>query len=62
MLHTCRNEIITSTWLEDPDDRPTFAAIVQNLSIIFDLSETLTNDDSSIKDTDDTAESNDHVN
>ena len=62
MFYTCRNELISSTWLEDPDDRPIFATIVQNLSIICHLGETLTNDESCIKDTNDTAESNDHVN
>ena len=57
-----RNDIINSTWLEDPDDRPTFAMIVQNLNSICDFSEFSTTDESSIRDTDDAAESNDSVN
>ena len=61
-VHIYRNDIIKSTWLEDPDDRPTFAMIVQNLNSICDFSEISTTDESSIRDTDDTAESNDSVN
>jgi len=30
-----RNELIKSTWIEDPDERPTFATIVQELSRSF---------------------------
>ena len=33
----CRNELITSTWLENSDDRPTFFMIVQKLSGICNL-------------------------
>ena len=29
-----RNELITNTWLQNPNKRPTFAVIVQNLSNI----------------------------
>jgi len=43
-----RNEIIASTWLEDPEKRPTFAEIVQDLSNIHNF-------------TDDTAESNGYI-
>ena len=57
-LYLNRHEIITSTWLENPDERPTFAAIVQKLSsnftIIYELEDT-------IKDTEDTVESNGYI-
>ena len=46
-------------WLEDPEKRPTFAKIVQDLSSIYDFTETT--DEESIKDTDDTAEKNGYI-
>jgi len=43
-----RNELIKSTWIEDPDERPTFAAIVQELSRSFttvnEIEDTITDD------------------
>ena len=52
---------MTSTWLEKPDKRPTFAAIVQNFSNIYNF----TNDSNSDEDTsihvEDTAESNGYI-
>lgn len=47
-------------WLEDPEKRPTFAMVVQNLRNIHDFKET-TSDDESIKDTKDTPESNGYI-
>ena len=50
-----------STWLENPDKRPTFAVIVQNFSNIYNF----TNDSNSDEDTsihaEDTAESNGYI-
>ena len=50
-----------STWLENPDKRPTFATIVQNFSNIYNF----TNDSSQDEDTsihvEDTAESNGYI-
>ena len=52
---------MTSTWLENPDKRPTFAVIVQNFSNIYNF----TNDSNSDEDTsihvEDTAESNGYI-
>ena len=49
-----------TTWLEEPDDRPTFAMIVKDLCSICDFTETaVAKEESFIKDTnEDTAESN----
>ena len=52
-----RNDIITSTWLEDPDDRPTFAGIVQKLNSICNFTETIAVTD----DIEDTAQSNGYI-
>ena len=57
-LYLYRNEIIANTWLEDPDKRPTFTAIVQKLSSNFTIVDEL---EDTIKDTEDTAESNDYI-
>ena len=48
---------MTSTWLEDPDDRPTFAVIVQKLNSICNFTETTVTDDA-----EETAESNGYIN
>ena len=58
-----RNELITNTWLENPDERPTFAMIVQNLRSIYSFTETTTIADAdSIEDTEEeNAESNDYI-
>ena len=57
-----RNELITSTWLENPDERPTFATIVQSLRSICNFTETTTiADTDSIIDTEETAESSNYI-
>ena len=49
-MYTCiyRNELIKSTWIEDPDERPTFAALVQELNrsftIINEIEDTINDD------------------
>ena len=55
-----RNELITSTWLEDPDDRPTFSQIVANLRTIGNFTEVV-DEEESIRDNEDTAESNGYI-
>ena len=55
-----RNELITSTWLEDPDDRPTFSQIVKNLSSICNFTE-VADEEESIKDNEDTAENSGYI-
>ena len=57
IIHLYRNELIKSTWLEDPDDRPTFTVIAQKLNSICNFTET-----SVTKDTEETAESNGYIN
>ena len=58
-----RNEIMSSTWLENPNERPTFAVIVQKLSSICNFTETTADMavDNSIKVTEDAAGSSDNV-
>ena len=51
---------MTSTWLQNPDKRPTFAVIVQNLSNICNNCDPNPNKDSSIYG-EDTAESNGYI-
>ena len=55
---------MTSTWLENPDERPTFAVIVQNLSSICNLTETTTvttAHENTLNDTEDTTEANGYI-
>ena len=52
---------MTSTWLEDPDDRPTFAVIVQNLSDICNFTDDSNHDEDPSMHTEDTAESNGYI-
>lgn len=52
--------MITSTWLEDPDDRPTFSQIVKNLSSICNFTE-VADEEESIKDNEDTAENSGYI-
>ena len=57
----CRNELMTSTWLQNPDKRPTFAVIVQNLSNICNFtSDSIPDEDCSIH-SDHNVESNGYI-
>ena len=58
-MYLHRNEIIASTWLENPNQRPTFAKIVQNLSSICNLKELTVADENSIDE--DTTEDNGYI-
>ena len=58
-MYLYRNEIIASTWLENPNQRPTFAMIVQNLSSICNLKELTVGDENSIDE--DTTEDNGYI-
>ena len=64
VLYLYRNELITNTWLENPDERPTFATIVQNLKSIFGFTETTTIADAdsiNIDTEEENAESNNYI-
>ena len=50
-----------STWLENPDKRPTFATIVQNLSNIYNFTNDSNPDEDSTTYAEDTAESNGYI-
>ena len=50
-----------STWLENPDKRPTFAVIVQNLSNIYNFTNDSNPDEDSTTHAEDTAESNGYI-
>ena len=54
-----RNELITNTWLENPDERPTFAMIVQSLYSIYNFTETTTIADEDS--TEETTESSNYI-
>ena len=58
-MYLYRNEIIASTWLENPNQRPTFATILQNLSSICNLKELTVADENSIDE--DTTEDNGYI-
>ena len=60
-MHLYRNELITSTWLQNPDQRPTFAVIVQNLSNINNFTNDSNCDEESSIHGEDTAESNGYI-
>ena len=57
-VYLYRNELITTTWLEDPDDRPTFATIVQDINSVYNFTESTKSGEDSIKDTENATESN----
>ena len=61
VIYLYRNEIIASTWLEDPKKRPTFAEIGEDLTNIYSFTETTETNEQSIRETDDTAESNGYI-
>ena len=52
---------MTSTWLENPDKRPTFAVIVQNFSNIYNFTNNSSQDEDSSTHVEDTAESNGYI-
>ena len=52
---------MTSTWLENPDKRPTFAVIVQKFSNICNFTNDSNPDDDSTTHAEDTAESNGYI-
>ena len=52
---------MTSTWLENPDKRPTFAVIVQNFSSIYNFTNDSNPDEDSSIHVEDTAESNGYI-
>ena len=63
-MYLYRNELITNTWLENPDERPTFAMIVQNLRSIYSFTETTTIADAdsiNIVTEEENAESNNYI-
>ena len=58
IFYSCRNELITSTWIENPDERPTFATIVHKLSRNFKIVNEI---EETIKDTEETTENNGYI-
>ena len=52
---------MTSTWLENPTKRPTFAVIVQNFSNIYNFTNDSNPDEDISIHTEDTAESNGYI-
>jgi len=40
-MYMCRDKLIKCTWIENPDQRPTFASIVQQLSRNFTIANEL---------------------
>ena len=62
-MYLYRNEITESTWLENPDERPTFSMIVQKLSSICNFTESTAAVDAEdyIEDIEDTAKSSDYI-
>ena len=59
-MYLYRNELMTSTWLQNPDKRPTFAVIVQKISNFCNNCDPNSDEDSSIHE-EDTAESNGYI-
>ena len=52
---------MTSTWLQNPNQRPTFAVIVQNLSNIYNFTNNSNCDEDFRMHTEDTVESNGYI-
>ena len=52
---------MTSTWLQNPTKRPTFAVIVQNFSNIYNFTNDSNPDEDSSIHVEDTAESNGYI-
>ena len=52
---------MTSTWLQNPDKRPTFAVMVQNLSDICNFTDDSNPDEDSTTHAEDSAESNGYI-
>ena len=52
---------MTSTWLQNPTKRPTFAVIVQNFSSIYNFTNNSSQDEDSSTHVEDTAESNGYI-
>ena len=62
-LYLCRNEVIKSTWIQNPTKRPTFAMIVQNLSSMCNFTDELNPQvaEDSTTHAEDAAESNGYI-
>ena len=56
-----RNELMTSTWLENPTKRPTFAVIIQNFNSICNFTNDCNPDEDTSIHVEDTAESNGYI-
>jgi len=54
----CRDELIKSTWIENPDQRPAFASVVQQLSKKFTIANELKE---TINDTEETTKSKGYI-